>query len=111
MRTRTGLSMVGASSGGCGFDRARFTGVSASVAPTRRPGCRQPHTTGAAGPSQVGPWSNDRRGGAAPMIAAIYARKSTEQDAADEQKSVTRQVEHARAYAARKGWTVAEDHV
>jgi DNA invertase Pin-like site-specific DNA recombinase len=45
------------------------------------------------------------------MIAAIYARKSTEQDISDEQKSVTRQVEHARAYAARKGWTVAEDHV
>jgi DNA invertase Pin-like site-specific DNA recombinase len=45
------------------------------------------------------------------VIAAIYARKSTEQDVSDEQKSVTRQVEHARAYAARKGWTVAEDHV
>jgi hypothetical protein len=34
------------------------------------------------------------------MIAAIYARKSTEQaDVADEQKSVTRQIDHARAYA------------
>ena len=32
------------------------------------------------------------------MIAAIYARKSTEQTGvADEQKSVSRQVEHARA--------------
>jgi hypothetical protein len=32
------------------------------------------------------------------MIAAIYARKSTEQtDVADEQKSVARQVEYARA--------------
>ena len=31
------------------------------------------------------------------MIAAIYARKSTEQAVADEQKSVARQVEHARA--------------
>ncbi len=41
------------------------------------------------------------------MIAAIYARKSTEQSGvADEQKSVARQVEHARAYAAAKGWTV-----
>lgn len=41
------------------------------------------------------------------MFAAIYARKSTDQSAvADEQKSVTRQVDHARAYAARKGWTV-----
>ena len=32
------------------------------------------------------------------MIAAIYARKSTEQNGvADEQKSVARQIEHARA--------------
>jgi DNA invertase Pin-like site-specific DNA recombinase len=42
------------------------------------------------------------------MLAAIYARKSTEQNGvADEQKSVARQVEHARAYADRKGWTVS----
>lgn len=41
------------------------------------------------------------------MTAAIYARKSTEQTGvADDQKSVARQVDHARAYAARKGWTV-----
>jgi DNA invertase Pin-like site-specific DNA recombinase len=41
------------------------------------------------------------------MIAAIYARKSTDQTGvADEQRSVARQVEHARAYALRKGWTV-----
>lgn len=40
------------------------------------------------------------------MIAAIYARKSTEQTGvADEQKSVARQIEHARQYATRKGWT------
>jgi DNA invertase Pin-like site-specific DNA recombinase len=46
------------------------------------------------------------------MIAAIYARKSNDQsDRDDEEKSVTRQVDHATAYAARKGWTVAEDHV
>ena len=45
------------------------------------------------------------------MIAAIYARKSTEQAVADEQKSVNRQIEHARQYAARKGWTVADAHV
>src|SRR3990167_1697198 len=45
------------------------------------------------------------------MIAAIYARKSTEQNTGDEEKSVTRQIAHARAYAARKGWTVAEAHV
>lgn len=41
------------------------------------------------------------------MIAAIYARKSTEQNGvADEQKSVARQIEQATAYATRKGWTV-----
>ena len=46
------------------------------------------------------------------MIAAIYARKSTEQaGVSDEEKSVTRQIEHAKAYAARKSWTVAEDYV
>jgi site-specific DNA recombinase len=45
------------------------------------------------------------------MVAAIYARKSTDQNIADEEKSVTRQVEHARAYAVRKGWTVDEAHI
>src|SRR5215468_11764710 len=46
------------------------------------------------------------------MIAAIYARKSTEQNGiGDEEKSVIRQIERARAYAARKGWIVADDHV
>jgi DNA invertase Pin-like site-specific DNA recombinase len=46
------------------------------------------------------------------MIAAIYARKSTEQNGvADEQKSITRQVEHARGYAVGKGWTVDEASV
>ena len=46
------------------------------------------------------------------MIAAIYARKSTEQTGvADEAKSVQRQIEHAKAYAARKGWAVPEAHV
>lgn len=46
------------------------------------------------------------------MIAAIYARKSNDQNGvADENKSVTRQVEHAKAYAARKGWTVADEHL
>jgi DNA invertase Pin-like site-specific DNA recombinase len=45
-------------------------------------------------------------------VAAIYARKSTEPGGvADADKSVTRQIEHARAYAFTKGWTVAEDHV
>ena len=38
------------------------------------------------------------------MIAAIYARKSTEQNGvADEQKSVARQIEHARQYADAQG--------
>lgn len=37
------------------------------------------------------------------MIAAIYARESTEQaGVADEAESVTRQIEHAQAYAVRK---------
>jgi site-specific DNA recombinase len=46
------------------------------------------------------------------MIAAIYARKSTEQNGVgDEEKSVARQIEHAKAYAARRGWTVDEAHV
>ncbi len=46
------------------------------------------------------------------MRAAIYARKSNEQTGVtDDQKSVTRQVEHARAYATKKGWTVANEHV
>jgi DNA invertase Pin-like site-specific DNA recombinase len=45
------------------------------------------------------------------MIAAIYARKSTDQNVVDEAKSITRQVEHARAYATRKGWTVDDEHV
>ncbi len=41
------------------------------------------------------------------MLAAIYARKSTDQSGvADEAKSVTRQIEHSREYARRKGWTV-----
>lgn len=45
------------------------------------------------------------------MQAAIYARKSTQQNVADDAKSVTRQVEHARAYATRKGWSLATDHI
>jgi DNA invertase Pin-like site-specific DNA recombinase len=46
------------------------------------------------------------------MIGAICARKSTDQNGvSDEARSVARQIEHARAYAAGKGWTVAEGHV
>jgi DNA invertase Pin-like site-specific DNA recombinase len=46
------------------------------------------------------------------MIASIYARKSTDQTGVtDEARSVTRQIEHAREYASRKGWTVSDHHV
>ena len=46
------------------------------------------------------------------MIASIYARKSTDQNGvSDEEKSVTRQTEHAKAYAAKKGWIVNDEHV
>lgn len=46
------------------------------------------------------------------MIAAIYARKSTDQSSvSDEQKSVARQIEHARAFAAARGWTVTDEHI
>jgi hypothetical protein len=46
------------------------------------------------------------------MIAAIYARKSTEQNGVgDEEKSVTRQSEHAKTYAAQKGWAVTDEYV
>jgi len=44
------------------------------------------------------------------MIASIYARKSTEQTG-DEEKSVVRQTEHAKAYAAKHGWIVNDAHV
>lgn len=45
------------------------------------------------------------------MIAAVYARKSTDQTGVSEDaKSVTRQVEHATAYAVKNGWHVADDH-
>jgi DNA invertase Pin-like site-specific DNA recombinase len=45
------------------------------------------------------------------IAAAVYARRSTEQNLPDEEKSIARQVERARAYAARKGWAVAEGQV
>src|SRR6476646_5869049 len=46
------------------------------------------------------------------MVAAIYARKSTEHNGvADDQKSVARQIDHARKYAAAKGWTVVDELV
>lgn len=44
------------------------------------------------------------------MICAIYARKSTEQTGvSDEEKSVARQIEHGKAYALKKGWTVPQE--
>lgn len=47
-----------------------------------------------------------------PPRAAIYARKSTDDSDRDaENKSVTRQVEHARAFAKKHGWTVDDEHV
>jgi DNA invertase Pin-like site-specific DNA recombinase len=46
------------------------------------------------------------------MIAAIYARKSTEQTGVSEEaKSVARQCEHAKAYAHKKGLMVAGEHI
>jgi DNA invertase Pin-like site-specific DNA recombinase len=46
------------------------------------------------------------------MIAAIYARKSTDQNGlANDEKSVTRQIEHAKAYAAQKGWAVYDEYL
>jgi DNA invertase Pin-like site-specific DNA recombinase len=46
------------------------------------------------------------------MIAAIYARKSTDQSGvSDDQKSVARQIEHAHAFAASKGWTIGDEYV
>ena len=45
------------------------------------------------------------------MIAAIYARKSTEQNIAEDAKSVTRQVEVAAAFATAHGWSVDPAHV
>ncbi len=46
------------------------------------------------------------------MLTAIYARKSTDQNGvSDEEKSVTRQVDHSKDYALKKGWTVAEEHI
>jgi site-specific DNA recombinase len=46
------------------------------------------------------------------MIAAVYCRKSTaENGVAEDQKSVARQLDQARGFAAAKGWTIDEDAV
>jgi site-specific DNA recombinase len=49
---------------------------------------------------------------AGPLVAAIYARKSTEQvGVTDEQRSVTRQIDHARASALAHGWVVGDQSI
>jgi DNA invertase Pin-like site-specific DNA recombinase len=46
------------------------------------------------------------------MIAAIYARKSTDDsDRNEDARSTSRQVERAREFAARKGWAVDEHYI
>jgi len=45
------------------------------------------------------------------MRAAIYARKSNEQNVSEDAKSVVRQEEMARAFAAKQAWTVANGRV
>ena len=53
-----------------------------------------------------------KRGDPRPVSAAIYARKSTAQAGReDDDKSVTRQIENARAFAAAKGWRVDDAHI
>ena len=44
------------------------------------------------------------------LEAAIYARKSKEQNVVDEEKSVTRQIELATAFAKTQGFNVAAEH-
>ena len=45
------------------------------------------------------------------MRAAVYARKSTQQLVGDDAKSVTRQIDNAKAFALVKGWHVSDAHV
>lgn len=45
------------------------------------------------------------------MKAAIYARKSNDDDRSEENKSITRQRDRAIAFAESKGWTVDPEHV
>src|SRR5438093_5184477 len=45
------------------------------------------------------------------IAAAIYARVSHKDEGDDRTRSVARQVQDARAYATRKGWTVPDEHV
>src|SRR5262249_142840 len=65
------------------------------------------HCTGAANP-----WPHVTDVQKAPMIAAIYARKSTAQTGADaDAKSVARQIDNARTFALAKGWRVLDAHI
>jgi site-specific DNA recombinase len=43
--------------------------------------------------------------------AAIYARKSTDQHVAADAKSTHRQVDNARAFATKQGWSVSDEHI
>jgi Resolvase, N terminal domain len=63
------------------------------------------------GSSQEDKWGQVMAYWSPTMIAAVYARKSTEQHVADEAKSFTRQLEQAKVFAARQGRTVDEAHV
>jgi site-specific DNA recombinase len=45
-----------------------------------------------------------------PVTCALYARKSTEQTAGDDAKSVTRQLALARAFATERGWKVVQEY-
>jgi hypothetical protein len=45
------------------------------------------------------------------MIAAVYARKSQDQNLPDVEKSVTLQIERAVAFAGRMGWTVDPEQI
>ena len=60
---------------------------------------------------------NDPRQGLSAARAAVYCRKSNAETngnceaAPDDTKSVVRQLEHARAFAKERGWTVSDEHV
>jgi len=46
-----------------------------------------------------------------PVLAAVYARRSTEQAATGENRSVARQEQLARKFAVERHWTVRKEHV
>ena len=77
--------------------------------PRRWPHCSWP-TTGSSTSARSRP-PPDRVTSPDAALAAVYARKSTEQNVADEDKSVTRQIELARTCAAQHGFEVPQEHV